>query len=81
MRAFFRFMINLVFILAAIGAVGWVTTLKAYHHASHDHRIAMLAGTAAVVFIIAAITLNAVKPKKKTASRPASPYAAPARRR
>jgi uncharacterized membrane protein YjjB (DUF3815 family) len=81
MRTFFRLILNVVLILAAIAAVGWVTTLKAYRHGSHDARMAMVIGAAVVTFVVACLLLAAVKPKKKPAARRTTPYAATARRR
>jgi ABC-type Mn2+/Zn2+ transport system permease subunit len=69
MRTFFRAVINGILILAAIGAVGWVTTLKAYHTATPGTQHAMLIGTAAGAFVIACVVLAVIKPKKKTATR------------
>lgn len=81
MRALIRLIINLALLAGAAITGGWVTTTSAYAHASRDGRIAMLAGVAVLFFVVACVALNRIKAKKAGSSRPASPYAAPARRR
>ena len=81
MRALVRLFINLALLAGAAIAGGWVTTTSAYAHASRDGRIAMLAGVVLLFFVIACVALNKLKAKKAGSSRPASPYATPARRR
>lgn len=86
MRSIARMLINLALLLGAAAAIGWLTTLKAYHHASHDGRVAMLAVAAAAFFVVACLVLHAIPSKaqmarRKQAKRPSSPYAAPAGRK
>jgi hypothetical protein len=91
LRTLARFLINLVCLAAALLTVGWVSTLPAYQHASHDHRIAMLAGVAVAWFVVAVVGLAVVKPaskaskgkkgKKSKASAGAYGYFAPAKRK
>jgi hypothetical protein len=79
MRTFTRFLINLVLISGAVGVIGWLTTQKAYQHASQGAQIAMLAAPGVAAFIIGCILLHLVPAKRKASPRP-SFYAAPARR-
>jgi hypothetical protein len=87
MRAFFRLILNLALLVSAAAAIGWLTTQEAYHHASRDARIVMVAAVAAGFFIVACIVLHAVPSKAQLARRSKGkggrlsyPYAAPAKR-
>jgi hypothetical protein len=89
MRTLARFLINLGGLAAALYTIGWVSALPAYQHASHDHRIAMLAGAGAAWFAVAVIGLAVVKPAASTrngrgngkTSAGAYGYFAPAKRK
>lgn len=84
MRTITRGVVNLALILIATGIDLWLTTQKAYHHASHHGRIAMLIAPAAVAFVAACIALAVIPSKAKLArrrpARPALPYATSPRR-
>jgi hypothetical protein len=83
MRAFARLLINLAFLAGTAAALGWATTLKAYHQASTNMRIAILVTILVVMFALACIVLAKVIPAKKSSAKP-SPgsyaYTAPAKR-
>jgi hypothetical protein len=86
MRAFFRTLINLGLGMAGVIAAVWVTGQGFYRHASHNGRTAEAVAPVVVAFAVACIALRAVPSKAKMAqrqqaSRPSSPYAAPANRR
>jgi len=82
MRTLARLVVNLALLIGTVAAIGWVTTLKAYHDASPHMRTGIVIGIAAGAFIVAWIVLSRVIPaKKKTAQRTSYPYAATAKRR
>lgn len=80
MRTITRFLINTALIVAALAVDSGLVTQKAYQHASHDARIAMLAAPAVVAFVLACVALHLIPAKKKTSPRPSFTYAAPVKR-
>jgi hypothetical protein len=80
MRTIARFLINLALIVAALAVDSGLITQKAYLHASHDARIAILAAPAAAAFVLACIALHFIPAKKKASPRPSFTYAAPVKR-
>ena len=81
MRAFTRFLVNLVFFAGTLAAIGVAITSQAYQHATRGTQITVLAGIAAAAFVLAWFVLaKVIPPAAKTPPR-TSPYAAaPARR-
>ena len=85
MRTIARTLINLALMVAALAADGALTVQKAYQHASHDARIAMLAAPAAVALTVACIALHLIPSaaklrKRQQPARSSFTYAAPVKR-